>query len=720
MSSISTNQSVETLIETNLKQQLTPFATQFLNDNDLFNISNQLPTNLKTRLFDIFGQIEKEFELLCLDNLRLRAKLSDDPLTTANVESTLASSVSPPPPPTPPIAVLSTSPSQPLTVNCAISPLYQQQANKYLISPNATTTITTIKARNTTIFPKFTNNLMQTIKNSSSQNVNTSTSSSTANNYNANSLLQPSISTFKEQYQIESRLKQTLIGHKDGILDINCVQLPDMFLKNLFDMKSLYFNNSNNLSTIQHASSNLLIGTASADYSSRLWLLNFNQQHQQQSGFCIQQYVGHQGSVNSLRFHPKFNTNNLILTASGDTQAHIWQFLLPIETSANNTPVEQLPLKNSNPTQLLINDDLVNSLYSYYSNYSNYKISNQFQDGSYSCTDNLLRTPLNRYKSHTDACIAADWLPDGDHIVTASWDRTSNIYNVESAKVICTLTHDDQLTNLNIHSNYNLILTSSRDTTFKLWDIRVKQQSINIYHGHTRSVNSAIFLYENPTNHEASYNRIATASDDHTCKIWDLRQMKQAQCQINLNSSINRICTKQNLVTNEVVLCLPLDNRDIKIYSLNGERLTRLQRSSRVGHKRMVTSICSQNNLLLSASFDKQAICWSVDYNPISKQQKSTTLVQQQQSVTKSTGSQSNNILTPTNTNTLPSTTNPQQIINKTTSSSNMTSPASPKIKKINDNDQEHSSPALMNFSGKKDLFNNKKMGNSSEQRIKI
>ena len=343
-----------------------------------------------------------------------------------------------------------------------------------------------------------------------------------------------------------------------------------------------------------------------------------------------------------------------------------------------------------------MNDDFANNLYAYYnsSSINPRTIANQLYDDVYSATDNLLRTPLNRYKAHTDVCIAAEWLPDGDHIVTGSWDRTSNIYNVETAKLICTQTHDDQITNLNIHSMYNLILTSSKDATFKLWDIRVKQQTINIYHGHTRSVNSAIFLYDNPT----SFNRLATSSDDHTCKIWDLRNMKQAQCQINLNSSINRLCTQQNPLTNEIVLCLPLDNRDIKLYTLNGERIARLPRSSRLGHKRMITSICSKNNLLLSASFDKQAICWSIDYNSISKQnQKSSTLASTVQNKQNSNASPSAAAMC-----------NNQSSMKKTISSSNMT-PTSPTTPPPN-------LKAFDAFSANKKLINT----NNANERIKI
>lgn len=39
-------------------------------------------------------------------------------------------------------------------------------------------------------------------------------------------------------------------------------------------------------------------------------------------GRNLLQYTGHSGSVNSVKFHP---TQDLILSASGDHTAHIWQ-----------------------------------------------------------------------------------------------------------------------------------------------------------------------------------------------------------------------------------------------------------------------------------------------------------------------------------------------------------------------------------------------------------
>ena len=153
-------------------------------------------------------------------------------------------------------------------------------------------------------FPKFKPNarefIMQSLKNTSAQIVN------------------------KTSSNIQSKLQTTLSGHSDGIWDINLKQVPNHLI--------------NNMKSVQNV--NLLIGTASADSTARLWYLNHSQQQQQQqhqqlnslqsspssiglnpvstnnctNGFCVQEYCGHNGSVNSLRFHPKFFTDatNLI------------------------------------------------------------------------------------------------------------------------------------------------------------------------------------------------------------------------------------------------------------------------------------------------------------------------------------------------------------------------------------------------------------------------
>ena len=37
---------------------------------------------------------------------------------------------------------------------------------------------------------------------------------------------------------------------------------------------------------------------------------------------------------------------------------------------------------------------------------------------------------------HTGVVVAADWLSDGNQVITASWDRTANLYDVETNEVV--------------------------------------------------------------------------------------------------------------------------------------------------------------------------------------------------------------------------------------------------------------------------------------------
>ncbi|RNA20626.1 WD repeat-containing 37 [Brachionus plicatilis] len=532
---------------------------------------------IKSRLYEIFAQIEREFDVLYLENSRLKQQIEQweksgqqesAPSRTANASMNTNSSSS-----STLVAHSHFSPSR--SDNKAPTGLNNSATISAISSLNwqmpKTSSQTVAKNKiNNLSFPKFRPNarefIMQSIKNTSAQIVNKTQSHSSA---------------------LTCRSVGALTGHKDGIWDISCVQVPGYLVKSGPQCQ------------------NLLLGTASADTTARLWYHSLSSpgptaaaspalspqvaaQHQHSSSLCVQEYSGHTGSVNSVRFHPKFFTNstNLVLSSSGDCQVHVWQCVL----SQN---VDSMELKNE---LSYMNCHL-------WAASAGCKVDEQFSQPS------VIRSPIQRFEGHQDACIAAEWFPDGECVASASWDRTANVYNVETGKVLCNLQHDDHLTNVNIHQVHKILLTSSKDTTFKIWDFRDPICSVQIYQAHSRSVNSAIFVGD---------DKIATSSDDHTVKIWDLRVMRSPVCTINCNSGVNRMCSMTMCVdsaSSETYLCLPLDNRDIKIYNMQGERILRLNRNDRVGHRRLVTSLASCGTSLFSASFDKCVSAWSFDYN---------------------------------------------------------------------------------------------------------
>lgn len=52
----------------------------------------------------------------------------------------------------------------------------------------------------------------------------------------------------------------------------------------------------------------------------------------------------------------------------------------------------------------------------------------------------VVQQPLMRLTGHSEAVIAGEWIFGGEHLITASWDRTANVYDTETGKVINVLT----------------------------------------------------------------------------------------------------------------------------------------------------------------------------------------------------------------------------------------------------------------------------------------
>ncbi|CAH1400131.1 unnamed protein product [Nezara viridula] len=304
-----------------------------------------------------------------------------------------------------------------------------------------------------------------------------------------------------------------------------------------------------------------VIGTASADHTACVWGI--------ESGKCLLRYTGHSGSVNSIRFHP---TKDLVLTAAGDQSAHIWQFAL-------NLLEPQKTVSSDDEAACEVEEDPERSP--------------------------ILRTPIAELTGHGGVLAAADWLPGGDQVVTASWDRTAALYDVETGDLLQSLTgHDQELTHTCAHHSQKLVVTSSQDTTFRLWDFREPIHSVSVFQGHTDTVTSALFTKKE--------DKVVSGSDDRTVKVWDLRNMRSPLATIRSDSAVNKVD-----ISLTGVIAVPHDNRQIRLYDMTGQRIARLSRSSRQGHQRMVCSVAWLNEPsascnLFSCGFDRLTLGWNV------------------------------------------------------------------------------------------------------------
>ena len=88
--------------------------------------------------------------------------------------------------------------------------------------------------------------------------------------------------------------------------------------------------------------------------------------------------------------------------------------------------------------------------------------------------------------------------------------------------------------------------------------------------GHSQPVTTAVF---------AGTDKVVSGSDDRTVRVWDLKNMRSPLTTIRTDSSVNRLTvSKKNWIA------IPCDNRHVKLYHVNGERLGRLRRSNRQVH----------------------------------------------------------------------------------------------------------------------------------------
>uniref|UniRef100_A0A8C5FHC5 WD repeat-containing protein 37 n=1 Tax=Gadus morhua TaxID=8049 RepID=A0A8C5FHC5_GADMO len=437
---------------------------------------SKLPVSLRSNLLDLFGQIEREFENLHIENLELRREIETLNDRLAAEGQTLEGG----------------------------------DLAKGALKTKASHSTSQLSQKLRTTYKASTSKIVSSFKTTTSRAV--------------------------------CQLLKEYAGHRDGIWDLSVSRTGP-----------------------------LVLGTASADHSAMLWSI--------ETGKCLLKYVGHQGSVNSIKFHP---TEQMALTASGDQTAHIWRYMVQLPTP---TPA----------TDLTEDGEL-----------SDREEPDGEGEGPSECP--CVRVAATTLRSHQGVVIAADWLVGGRQVVTASWDRAANLYDVETSELVHSLTgHDQELTHCCTHPSQRLVVTSSRDTTFRLWDFRDPGpaiHSVNVFQGHTDTVTSAVFT---------AGDNVVSGSDDRTVKVWDLKNMRSPIATIRTDSAVNRI----SVSVNQRVIALPHDNRQVRLFDMSGVRLARLPRSNRQGHRRMVCCTTwgedSASCNLFSCGFDRQAIGWNIN-----------------------------------------------------------------------------------------------------------
>ncbi len=122
----------------------------------------------------------------------------------------------------------------------------------------------------------------------------------------------------------------------------------------------------------------------------------------------------------------------------------------------------------------------------------------------------LLRT-LAGHSFHVSAVAV---LPDGKRAVSASWDKTLRVWDLETGRTLRTLEgHSSSVYGVAVTPDGKRVVSASQDNTLKLWDLE-SGRALRTMEGHSGEVSSVVVMPDGRT--------AVSASWDKTMRVWDL------------------------------------------------------------------------------------------------------------------------------------------------------------------------------------------------------
>ena len=99
---------------------------------------------------------------------------------------------------------------------------------------------------------------------------------------------------------------------------------------------------------------------------------------------------------------------------------------------------------------------------------------------------------MKSIEHHKDKVTGVSFSPDGELIVSCSFDRTIKLYEIKNEVSHVLKGHMGFITSCSFSSCGNYVATSSYDNSIKIWDVE-KKALIHNLDGHTSVTTSVIF-----------------------------------------------------------------------------------------------------------------------------------------------------------------------------------------------------------------------------------
>ena len=200
---------------------------------------------------------------------------------------------------------------------------------------------------------------------------------------------------------------------------------------------------------------------------------------------------------------------------------------------------------------------------------------------------------------HSDRVNGVAMSADGRRAVSASWDQTLKVWDLESGRGLCTLVgHSDSVLGVAVSGDGRRAVSASWDRTLKVWDLETGREPRTLA-GHSAAVLGVAV--------SADGRRAVSASHDKTLKVWDLESGRELRTLAGHSGPVNGVAMSAD---GRRAVSASLD-KTLKVWDLDSGRELR----TLLGHSWSVAgaAMSADGRRAVSASCDRTLKVWDLD-----------------------------------------------------------------------------------------------------------
>jgi len=204
--------------------------------------------------------------------------------------------------------------------------------------------------------------------------------------------------------------------------------------------------------------------------------------------------------------------------------------------------------------------------------------------------EEIITEPIRTFEGHTDRVTSVVFSPDGQQILSGSWDKTLKLWDVNTGSLVRSFTgHTDSVNSVAFSPDGQTILSGSSDNTVKLWNVSTGQL-IYTFIGHSGSVNSVAISSDGQI--------ILSGSSDGTIKLWNISTKQLTLTLVDLERPVS---VSSIAISSDKKTVLSGSGEMTRLWNLSTGEITKVSYGD-YGHYDYVSSVayCSDGQIALS------------------------------------------------------------------------------------------------------------------------